>query len=229
MKVGHYIPAYNEQVHTGVMRQACREAVGAYSSGVDMARWTQHSCDLIANRNQAMNKALMSGLDFLFMQDADVYSEAPSGVIGQLIKVALDTKATLVGAPVWCRTDPPRMNIAPWDESACPGQVFEVEKMGSGMILIDLARVREWYDEYQGPCFQRVYEDDRAITPQVGSDIYFCKVVRAHGGRIVCDARIPTVHINGVHRLAFDGEKVTDMAASMDTDPAVFTGVATGA
>jgi hypothetical protein len=227
MKIGHYIPAYNEQVHTGVLHQARREAVAAFANKADVMSWTQHSCDLIANRNQALYKGLTMGLDYLFMQDADVFSEAREGVIGKMIAVAEDNDATLVGAAVLCRTNPPRMNVSPWGPE-CAGRVFEAEKLGSGMILINLAKVREWYEDYEGPCFQRHYEDGRCVTPLVGSDVFFCYVVRDHGGRVVCDASIPTVHVNGVHRLAFNGEQVTDSAESEETDLAE-SRVATGA
>ena len=228
MKIGHYIPAYNEQVNTGVLHQARREAVAAYRAGVDVMSWTQHSCDLIAMRNQALSKALLNGLDYLFMQDADVFSDAPGGVISTLIETAVETDATIVGAPVLCRTNPPRMNVHPWGPEFA-GRIFEAEKLGSGMILVNLAKVREWYDAYEGPCFQRDYEDARCVKPVVGSDVFFCYVVRSHGGRVVCDARIPTTHINGVHRLRFDAQ-ASDTAESVEPDlGAEPRAVATGA
>lgn len=223
VKIGHYIPAYNEQIHSHIFLQATQDAVSVHRAGHDFMPFTAHSCDLIAMRNRALNAALTRGLDFLFMQDSDVFSPLEGGPVMPLLATALETDATIAGACVSMRTNPPRANVWPCH----PGRVYEADKIGTGMILINLGRIRDWYDAYEGPCFQRQYADDRCIDPQIGSDIFFSYVVRGKGGRIVCDARIPTVHVNGVHRLPFDGEQVPDLAESMDTDlaePRVATG-----
>lgn len=208
ISIGHYVPAYNEQVNVSVVSQALMDCIEAAQAGHSYRFWSGHSCDLIAMRNQALDKALSLGLDYLFMQDADVFSDVPGGPLKQLLRTAQETGAAMVGALVTMRTDPPRANSWP----VMPGEVFECHKLGTGMVLINLNKVREWYADYQGPCFARTYESDKCIQPKVGSDIFFCYVIQQHGQTVVCDATIPTTHINGVHRLRFDGENVPDAA-----------------
>jgi hypothetical protein len=226
VKIGHYIPAYNEQVNVNIMSQTLMDSIQCANAGHEYRFWAQHSCDLIAMRNQTLNRALVTGLDYLFMQDSDVFSDAPGGPLLPLLEVAEHTGATITAALVSMRTDPPRANVWP----VRVGEVYEAEKVGTGMVLLNLNKIREWYDEYQGPCFQRVYEDDRAITPKIGSDIFFSYVVRDHGGTIVCDARIPTTHVNGVHRLRYDGQRVpTDTAESVEATEGLVLGMPPGA
>lgn len=204
LSVGHYIPAYNEQVNVSIVSQALNDGISLAQEGISYRFWSGHSCDLIAMRNQALDKALRLGLDFLFMQDSDVYSPAQGGPLMPLLRTAQETEATMTGALVSLRTEPPRANVYP----VMPGEVYECHKLGTGMVLINLNKVREWYEDYDGPCFQRTYETDKCITPKVGSDIFFCYVIQQHNQTVVCDATIPTVHINGVHRLPYDGHGV---------------------
>lgn len=208
VKLAHYVPAYNEQVNVSIVSQALMDSLAAAEAGHSYRFWAAHSCDLIAMRNQAVDKAMRLGMDYLFMQDADVYSDAPGGALMPLLRSAEETGATVTGALVTMRTDPPKANVWP----VHPGEVFEADKIGSGMILLNLNKMREWYDGYDGPCFSRVYETDKSIVPKIGSDIFFSYVVRQHGGRIVCDATVPTVHVNGCHRLRYDGAGIPDAA-----------------
>ena len=152
LKIGHYVPAYNELINISIASQVIRDAFAVAELGHAYRFWGAHSCDLLAMRNQALDKALSLGLDFLLMQDADVYSEALTGPLVRLLHSALETKATVTGALVSTRTDPPRANTWP----VHVGEIYEADKMGTGMVLLDLNRIREWYDEYEGPCFSRV-------------------------------------------------------------------------
>ncbi len=208
MKIAHYVPAYNEQINAGVRRQSCQDAVSVTRAGHDYMPWDGHSCDLLYMRNHTLDEALKLGLDYLFMQDSDVFSPMKGGPLMRLLETAEETGATLTGALVTMRTNPPRANVWP----AHVGEVFEADKIGTGMVLLNLAKIREWYDAYEGPCFSRVYKTDKGTEPRVGSDIFFSYVVRQHGGLIVCDATVPTVHVNAVSRLEFDGEQVPEAA-----------------
>jgi hypothetical protein len=84
------------------------------------------------------------------------------------------------------------------------------------MVLLDLNKIREWYDDYQGPCFQRVYTTDKCFEPKTGSDIFFSYVVRQHGGLIVCDGTVPTVHIDGTAAHEYDGRSIPNAAVTAD-------------
>lgn len=208
MKIAHYVPAYNEQINAGLRRQSCQDAVAATRAGHDYHPWDAHSCDLLYMRNHTLHEALRLGMDYLFMQDSDVYSDVPGGALMPLLATAEETGATITGAMVTMRTNPPRANVWP----CRVGEVFEADKIGTGMVLLNLAKIREWYEGYDGPCFSRVYETDKGLKPKIGSDIFFSYVVRQHGGLIVCDGRVPTVHVNAVHRLRFDGESIPEAA-----------------
>jgi hypothetical protein len=159
-------------------------------------------------RNAALHRAITEDFDFLFMQDSDVFSTATNGPIGSLLGTAIETGATVVGAAVTMRTRPPKANVWPCH----PGEVFEADKIGTGMVLLNLNKMREWYADYDGPCFSRVYETDKSIVPKIGSDIFFSYVVRQHGGKIVCDGTVPTVHKDATYGYEYDGENVPDTA-----------------
>jgi hypothetical protein len=208
LKIDHYVPAYNEQHNANITSQVIRDAMYCRDAGHTYRFRGAHGCDLISMRNRALHRSLTEGFDYLFMQDSDVFSPAADGPLKALLGTAIDTGATLTGAAVTMRTRPARANVWPCHV----GEVFEADKIGSGMILLDLNKMRGWYDAYDGPCFQRMYENDKCIEPKVGSDIFFCYVVRQHGGRIVCDATVPTVHKDATHGHAYDGESIPEAA-----------------
>jgi hypothetical protein len=217
-----------------------RDQISLVRAGHSSGFWANHSCDLVALRNEAMDRAVRNGFDFLFMQDADVFSECPGGPLIRLLGTAIETGATITGACVSMRTRPPRANVWP----VKVGEVFEAEKIGTGMVLINLAKVREWYDDYKGPCFARRYfmetpdgralaaeppDYNRMIRPELGMDIWFSHLVRAQGQTIWCDARIPTTHVDGTHRHDYDGRNIPDLAGNQGTDSAEPRDHATGA
>ena len=200
LSIGHWIPAYNEAINVNIVAQALMDNVACGRAGHAYRFWANHTCDLPALRNQAMQKALDLGIDFLFMQDADVYVDCGGSPLMRLLSTALETEATITGALVTMRSAGARANVWPVKRN----EVYEAEKIGTGMILVNLGKVRDWYDEYEGPCFARAYATNKQVKPIIGSDIFFSKVVRGHGQKIVCDARIPTVHINACERLRYD-------------------------
>lgn len=202
LKIDHWVPAYNQQINVNIVPQTHRDAMHAAEAGHVYRFWSQHSCDLVAMRNQALHRSLCDGFDYLLMQDSDVFSTAPQGPLMPMLETMRETEATVVGALVTMRTNPPRANVWP----VYPGEVFEAEKIGTGMVLLDLNKIREWYEDYDGPCFQRAYKTNKSIEPQTGMDIFFSYVVREHGGTVVCDGRIPTVHINAVSMLPYNGQ-----------------------
>ena len=220
MKIDHYIPAYNQSVDFNVLSQSHRDHSYCAEAGHTYRIRGAHSCDLIQMRNNALHRALTEGFDFLFMQDADVFSPAPNGPLQPLLATALETEATISGALVSMRTRPPRANVWP----VHVGETYEADKIGTGMVLLDLRKIRGWYDDYDGPCFARVYEDDKCITPKIGSDIYFSYVVRQHGGRIVCNAAVPTVHVDATYPLEFDGAEIPNAAVSAEGTGAFLPG-----
>lgn len=208
LKIDHFIPAYNEQINANLMSQTHRDHSYCANAGYAYRIRGAHGCDLISMRNRALHRSITEGFDFLFMQDSDVFSTAAEGPLKSLIGTAIKFGATLTGAAVSMRTRPPRANVWPCQV----GEEFEADKLGSGMILLDLNRMRAWYEGYDGPCFQRMYKTDKCIEPHVGSDIFFCYVVRQHGGLIACNATIPTVHKDATYGHEYDGESIPQAA-----------------
>jgi hypothetical protein len=210
MKVWQWVPAYNQQVHAGVRRQSVRDAIAfckAMSiapnpSGWEMGTIDTHSCDLNWLRCSIVHRAVNEGVDYLMMQDADVFgADENASPLMQLIATCKETQAAAVFAMVTMRTRPPRANVWPCK----PGEVYELEKAGTGMLVIDINRIRRWYDDFDGPLFLRIYTDRKGHKQAMGQDVWFCRILQKHDEKIFCDGRIPTVHINAVHRLRYDG------------------------
>jgi hypothetical protein len=217
LKIGHWIPAYNEQINANVCAQLLMDSVACAQAGNNYRFWSGHSCSLVWMRNDALNRALNIGLDYLLMQDADVFSRRPGGALMPMLGTATETNATVVSALVTMRTIPPRGNAWPCN----PGCVYTADKVGAGMILINLNKVRRWYEDFDRPCFA---EDLGPIgaDKRVGMDIYFSYVVREMDGddAIVVDGRIPTTHINACHREEYDGQNIPDLAGNQEANGA---------
>lgn len=241
MRLGIFVPAYDERLHSGLAFQLIRDTNHGRMAGHDVSTVIRHSCDLVWSRNKALDEAVRSDWDFLMMVDADVYCDAPEGALMPMLKTAQETDATMVVAVVPLRTVTEGQHTRVSVEPFFPGRVYEADKAGTGLVLIDLRKVREWYclcnepqagtceqcGKYSGPCFYRLYEDGHCAVQKTGLDIWFSKhVVREqNGGLVVCDARIPTVHVNACHRYRFP-----DPAGDLgQAEPAVKLVSATGA
>lgn len=212
LKIAHFIPAYNELISANVCSQTHRDHASLFGAGHDWQLWIKHSCDLVWLRNGQLDRAIQGGFDFLVMQDADCFSQAARGPIIHLLETATQTGATITSPLISLRTRPPRANAHP----VKIGEVYEAEKVGSGMILLNLHLIREWYEDYKGPCFFRTYDTDKGVKQQVGLDVFFSYVVRQHGGRIVIDGRIPTVHVDACYQHVY----IPNAADSAVTDSA---------
>jgi hypothetical protein len=225
-RILHFVPAYNKQVCADIVPQAQRDMLAVLKAGHDYAFQANHSCDLVLLRNQALHKAVIEGHDFLYMQDADVFSNCPTGPLIRLLGTAKETGACVTGALVSTRGKTPIANASPVDGGPVPvGTVFEASKLGTGMVLIDMAQVRQWYGtKYTGACFDVVYDSYQdetghtnhpKIHKTIGMDILFTKyLVRERMGQTVyCDARIPTTHVDGTYRLDYDGKSIPDELA----------------
>ena len=224
MRLGHWTPAFNQRTTTLMERQILADHGWCIDQGHHYERWDSASCCLVELRNAALERAIDRGLDYLLMQDADNFSLMTGGALRPLLATAEETDATVVSALVLMRKEGLQPNVWPVDETQTAadlvGTVFECRKAGTGMVLLDLNKIREWYDDddYHGMCFREVF-NDRGTKRLVGMDIWFSEVVRKHGGKIVCDARIPTKHINAMHSYDYpDADllaSVTDMAEPM--------------
>ena len=206
MLIWQYIPAYNMRIHAEVLLQHRRDSVAAYAAGYDCAGVIQHDCDLVALRNRAVHQAIQAGARYLFSQDSDTWSPMPSGPLIPMIETCEETNAAAVFAMVTMRTRPPKANMWPCK----PGEVYDIEKGGTGLFLLDLNRIRRWYEEVPAPLFQRIYTTNHCHTPAIGLDIYLCRFLRDRGERIVCDGRIPTCHADSTHVHEYSPEEYLD-------------------
>ena len=111
------------------------------------------------------------------------------------------------------------VNVYPWR----PGEVYEVEKAGTGIILIDVRKVRKWYDDYEGPCFWRTYEGKggvgKGVVADTGQDIWFTRdVIRGmHKGTVACDGRVSTTHVDTTHPIEYDAAQHAPSAHTGDS------------
>jgi len=219
VKIWQWVPAYDCHLHYNIVPQVLAESEtfdaikrAAEAKGTDVSDWqwkwsSNHGCDLVRMRNAAVHQAVVEGFDYLLMQDADVYATKPA--LPRLLDSIIKHDAIACFALVLMRTRPPKACVWPLHgEYIKPGEVFEVRKAGTGMVLIDIAQIRRFYDRLPGPLFWRTYTDRHCHAADCGLDIWFSKLVTdpTIGGKIICDGRVPTVHVDGTHELAYDGE-----------------------
>ena len=224
MRILQWTPAYNDTLNTGVASQYRWDTAWAYACGHDMMSKTTHGCILHQMRNEIADQAVREGYDVLWMQDADNYSPISGGPMSRMIAALEESDAVACFAPVMLRNfGTPRANVQPFH----PGTVHEVEKGGTGIVAIDLRKIRPWYADYPGPLFAPIFADVKQTKIEIGMDIFFSKLMRLETSskpalKLIADCRIPTVHINACARLEFNG-----LAGPIS--PAVSPGIATDA
>lgn len=205
MKILYWTPAYNDDFKAGVASQQKWDAVAAYAAGHDLVFKTTHGCVLHQMRNEITDEAIKGDYDVLFMMDADNYSPIPGGPLLRMIDAMVESDAVACFAMIEKRSLK-GLNVQPCH----PGTVHEIEAGGTGMVAIDLAKIRPWYDGYPGPLFAPIFEDVKQTKIKLGMDIFFSRLMRTETPhkpalKLIADGRIPTVHINSMHRLEFTG------------------------
>ncbi len=206
MKILQWTPTASGDFSAGVSDQFRWDAVSAFSAGHDVVAKHTSGCVLHQMRNEVADGAIRDSYDVLFMQDADNYSPISGGPLMRMINTMVESDAVACFAAIECRTIPGKMNVEPFK----PGEVCEIEKGGTGMVAINLNMIRPWYADYPGPLFAPIFTDAKQTKIKMGMDVFFSNLMRletphkpAH--RIVADCRIPTVHVNGMQKLEFNG------------------------
>jgi hypothetical protein len=100
-RIAYFVPAYNEQISTGLAFQLVTDTNAARMAGHDVLPFSRHSCDLVFSRNAALIQTLQSGFDYLFMVDADVFCD---GALLPLLSTLETSGAHAVTAIVPLRT-----------------------------------------------------------------------------------------------------------------------------
>lgn len=194
MNVGHFIPAYGSSIHPMVWKQAHAETRASIEHGYGLTPVWLDVLGIDKARNLAIETAIESGIEYLFMQDADTWAE--SAVIPDLIKALRETGATIAGAPYRLRRktrDVAYQPVAP-EHIEAPG-IYEVEMVGTGLICLDIHRLKKQCAEYTGPWCDRTYVDGRHTELALGGDYWLSRVVRTGGGKVVVDTRLTTGHV----------------------------------
>lgn len=206
MKILQWTPTASGDFSAGVSDQFRWDAVSAFSAGHDVVSKHTSGCVLHQMRNEIADEAIRDSYDVLFMQDADNYSPIPGGPLMRMVNTLIESDAAACFAAIECRTIPGKMNVVPCH----PGKVHEIEKGGTGMVAINLNKIRPWYADYPGPLFAPIFLDAKQTKIKMGMDIFFSHLMRTEtphkpAHTLVADCRIPTVHMNAGAKLEFTG------------------------
>ena len=202
MRILHFVPAYGALVDVRLAEQIVIDSNTVSRSGAYYKFYWRDSSDIAMSRNAGLKLALDEGFDYIFMQDSDIFAVGCSP-LAMLLDTARDKDATITGAICGLRRHFADGRVQPNVDPFRHGEVYEATKIGTGMILIDCNKVREW--DYDGPWFGRVFADKRHSTLDVGEDIFFSRICVELSGILVADGRVPTVHVErDHHRLAYD-------------------------
>ncbi len=184
MKVAHLLPAYRGTVHAEVAIGMSRDAIVCAERGWKHIPFLIDAHGVERVRNMGVRVAYENEADLLLMQDADTFSIRPAfGSLESLYTSMEKHGATAVGAAVVVRNGE-RMNAEP----ARPGESYEGE-VGTGIMLIDLRRLRAM----PRPWFRTLVRAD-GETVQESEDIHFCRLLKAHGHKVIVDYTFPTGH-----------------------------------
>lgn len=194
MRVGFWVPSYRETLPMRLVRQKDLDNAAIRDAGHEYRWWWSSSSDIARMRNEALEHARQFEIDYLMMQDDDIYCPEDTSPMRRLLETAEQTGATITGAICGLRRiniDRVAPNCRPFESA---GEAYEAERIGTGMVLIDVRQVSKMAKTYAGPWFGRTYHDDRQSRADYGEDFFFCELVRGLGGKVVIDARVQTVH-----------------------------------
>lgn len=214
MKIGHFIPTYRPCCD-GLVMQIPREEYYLHGRlNIDYQPWCERTSDIATLRNRAVDEAINRGLDYLCMQDSDIFSKSKVGAITLLLETMMQKEATMVAAICGLRRDPPEPNVRPVQ----PGEVYEGTRAGTGLVLFDVAKLKE-LREKEGRLFDREY-NEHGTSMETGEDIWLCKLILKHGGSIIIDGRVPTTHgMEDFKTLDYPGAVSARSESHTDTQP----------
>lgn len=210
MIIGHFTPSYTP-ISPGQTAQILREESVLHGRlGYDYRWWSEECSDIVMLRNRALAQAIEMGCDYLCMQDSDIQSRSNMGAIVLMLETARSTGAAMVAAICGLRRKPVCANVEP----CRPGEVYEAEKAGTGLVLIDCKQVAGIKERW----FDKSYTDDGTAI-DVGEDIWFCQVLKRNGMSLYVDGRVPTTHaMKDLETLDYPGA-VTGISKTPPSDP----------
>jgi len=198
MNIMHWFPAYRAQLLAHAACQMLVDAGALNREGIGYMPWWTDSSDLPRARNEALQKAVDEGFEYIAMQDSDIYCPAGSP-LKMLVETAQETGAALVGAICGLRRirlEQVAPNVRPFRH----GEVYRGDRVGTGLVLIDARQVSQWAETYHGPWFARTYHDERQTQLDFGEDFFFSAICHRMGGTIWIDGRVETIHAYTDHK-----------------------------
>lgn|SRR3990167_566489 len=146
------------------------------------------------SRNNSMREALRWGADWLFFWDDDTQIK-DTNFFNTMKDTAYKYDATIVGLPYRLGTpDEIIYNVADKVNGEythyreLPSEPKEVDALGTGAMLINIAWIRKNWPE--PPYFQVINNKIDAIS----EDYFFCEGVKERGGKVILEPRIKTTH-----------------------------------
>ena len=183
MKIALACPSYQQRMHIGSAYAWAQDSMSALELGWrPVLLWVDANNIEIA-RNILVKQADDAGARLLLMMDADSFPTLPQGGLAHMWRAMCDHSAAIVGAAIPIRNGN-GMNCEP----ATPGEVYE-GVVGSAYLLIDTWKLRD----LPRPWFKLDMSAD-GMSKAIGSDINFCKMVQAHGRKVIVNFALPTAH-----------------------------------
>ncbi len=203
--------------------------VGAPTSFRLLARAGLDTCSIAKSRNKLLwNAVAQPAADWLLMVDADTHVKDTRGALAALRMLAEGDarRAAVIAAPVLARTgvynfiEGPQ-SLLPPSRALLANHVFDVERIGTAFMAInlkwirenwadghlpaDVGWMREWLAEHPdadvgGPLPSRRWFAFRDIDApggapeELGEDYSFCDGIRARRGQIIADWRFEPHH-----------------------------------
>lgn len=157
-------------------------------------------------RNELMRTGLKSGTRYLFFLDDDV--TVPPNTLRTLIQeMERQPKDVAVLAGIYCSKEyPPQplvfknMGDGPYYQWKL-GEVFEVEAVATGMMLIRMEAIRQiqepWFIDVDGVEKGRrlgLVSDPELLDFKMTDDVFFCQKVRKAGFRVMAHGGVLGMH-----------------------------------
>ena len=188
MKIGHAFPAYRHVIDSRAAD--CREecALWAQRAGHEWVRLpTQPTCTIEWNRNLIVASARLLEVDLLMMQDADAWVPPISGPVLPMLMDSMESTGAALVVPVFTARGKGRPMVFP----LLHGQIFDAEVISGSMMLLDMRLLRN----LPTPWFRFKFGED-GVKMLEREDLFFARLVRSAGHRVIADWTIPTCHLD---------------------------------
>ena len=192
MLIGYFMPALHDE---GSMRAAATARECLVWSIRNDHTWEEQVRDcypLDVARNRAVEWSLERGHDLLIQQDNDCFVDEasnPGPLVYRLLTTMREHDAAVVSLALPCRIPNSNGNARPNCYPAKPGETYEAETAGAGILLIDMKKLAS----LPQPWFRTVVSDD-GLEVIEDEGIFFFKKVIAAGHKVIIDWTIPACH-----------------------------------